>query len=144
MPSPTNIPTPRAPAGRPEHLANLTHPPLVIRARDERRLHEIAIGALLSAPRIAGERMKTSAQTTNIAVSESLEFDSSTNAVYGNATHAYARTTPSCLPAAPSRSRVPSTYIPHVVSASNASAAACAAGRSSQRPWLGQIHSNGM
>jgi hypothetical protein len=32
--------------------------------------------------------MKTSAQTTSAAVSESFEFDSSTNALYGNATHA--------------------------------------------------------
>ena len=54
MPSPTMIPTPPAPAGGPERLAHLTHPPLVIRARDERPLHEIAIGAMLSAPRLAG------------------------------------------------------------------------------------------
>src|SRR5262249_60030897 len=41
-----------------------------------------------SAPRTAGERMKTSAQTTKAAVSESFEFDSSTNVLYGYATHA--------------------------------------------------------
>ena len=88
--------------------------------------------------------MKTNAQTTRAATRLSLEFDSSTNALYGNATHAYASTTPSCLPAMPSRRRVPSMYMPQVVSASNAIAAACAAGRSSHFPWFGQIHSKGM
>jgi hypothetical protein len=37
---------------------------------------------------MAGERMNTSAHTTNAAVSESLAFDSSTNALYGKATQA--------------------------------------------------------
>jgi regulator of nucleoside diphosphate kinase len=32
-------------------------PPLVIRRRDEQRLHEFAIGAMLSAPRVAGGLM---------------------------------------------------------------------------------------
>jgi regulator of nucleoside diphosphate kinase len=37
-----------------DRLAELMRPPLVIRRRDEHRLHEIAIGAMLSAPRLAG------------------------------------------------------------------------------------------
>lgn len=53
MPPPSTSPPPVS-ASRAHRLTHLTHPPLTIRRRDECRLHEIAIGALLSAPRMAG------------------------------------------------------------------------------------------
>jgi hypothetical protein len=64
-------PLPEASNGASAHGANLAAPPRAT-----------------SAPRTTGERMNTSDHTTNAAVSESFEFDSSTNALYGNATHA--------------------------------------------------------
>ena len=114
---PRRSPRPEPISGASVHGANLAAPASASRA-----------------PRTTGERMKTSAQTTNAAVSVSFEFDSSTNELYGKAAHAKASAMPSSLPAWPSRSRVPSMYIPHVVSRSNVIAAACAAGRSSQTP----------
>jgi hypothetical protein len=69
--APRRSPRPDASNGTSAHGANLAAPP-----------------SATSAPRPAGERMKTSAQTTSAATMLSLEFDSSTYALYGNATHA--------------------------------------------------------
>jgi hypothetical protein len=64
-------PRPEPISGASAHGANLTAP-----------------ASATSAPRMAGDRIKTSAQTTSAAVSESFEFDSSTYALYGYATQA--------------------------------------------------------
>src|SRR3954471_17475420 len=96
-----------------------------------------------SSPRSGAERSATSAQTQNIATSESFVLQSSANSVYGYAAHAYASVIPRPQPAGPARSRRPSTIRPSIVSASKAIAAACAAGRSSHLPFHGKASSNG-
>jgi hypothetical protein len=68
---PRRSPRPEPIKGTSGHIANLAAPPSARRA-----------------PRSAGEPSATSVHTTNIAVSVSLEFDSSTKVVYGYAAHA--------------------------------------------------------
>lgn len=48
-----STPAPVATAGGPGTTTS-THPPILVREGDERRLYEIAVGAMLSDPRLAG------------------------------------------------------------------------------------------